>query len=74
MLLLTRRQGENIVIGTDIVLRVLSVKEHTGEVSLQVEAAAGVMARFEAGRVEKEKPTGPVVTHKRRWRALVPKG
>lgn len=40
MLLLTRRRGENIVIGDEIQIQVLSVSEAAGEVCIQIEAPA----------------------------------
>ncbi|WP_162881161.1 carbon storage regulator, partial [Pseudomonas coronafaciens] len=38
MLLLTRREGENIMIGDGIQIQVLSVSEDTGDVRIQIEA------------------------------------
>ncbi|UXZ97252.1 carbon storage regulator [Pseudomonas phytophila] len=38
MLILTRRQGESIVINDEIQFQVLSVSEATGDVRIQIEA------------------------------------
>ncbi|KPZ03427.1 hypothetical protein ALO43_200092 [Pseudomonas tremae] len=72
MLLLTRREGENIMIGDGIQIQVLSVSEDTGAVRIQIEAPDAVEAqsRNVDNEVTDGKP-GPVITHKRRWRSLV---
>ncbi len=72
MLLLTRREGENIMIGDGIQIQVLSVSEETGDVRIQIEAPDAVEAqsRNVDNEVTDRKP-GPVITHKRRWRSLV---
>ncbi|AVB13119.1 MULTISPECIES: carbon storage regulator [Pseudomonas syringae group] len=72
MLLLTRREGENIMIGDGIQIQVLSVSEDTGDVRIQIEAPDVVEAqgRTVGNEVADHKP-GPVITHKRRWRSLV---
>ncbi|EPM73626.1 hypothetical protein A584_00360 [Pseudomonas syringae pv. theae ICMP 3923] len=71
MLLLTRREGENIMIGEGIQIQVLSVSEDTGDVRIQIEALDVVKAqnRNVDNEVTDGKP-GPVITHKRRWRSL----
>ncbi|KPZ05022.1 MULTISPECIES: carbon storage regulator [Pseudomonas syringae group] len=63
MLLLTRREGENIMIGDAIQFQVLSVSE--GAVRIQIEAPDFVEVREVSDRKH-----GPAITHKRR-RSLV---
>ncbi|RMO09607.1 Carbon storage regulator-related protein [Pseudomonas coronafaciens pv. zizaniae] len=70
MLLLTRREGENIMIGDKIQIQVLSVSEDAEEVCIQIEAPNVVAAqcRDVDSEVTDRKPS-PVITHKRRWRS-----
>ncbi|WP_117182352.1 carbon storage regulator [Pseudomonas amygdali] len=63
MLLLTRREGENIKIGDAIQVQVLSVSE--GAVRIQIDAPDFVEVREVSDRKQ-----GPNITHKRR-RSLV---
>ncbi|EFW77435.1 carbon storage regulator [Pseudomonas savastanoi] len=72
MLLLTRREGENIMIGDGIQIQVLSVSEDTGDVHIQIEAPNVVEAqsRNVGNEVTDRKPS-LVIIHKRRWRSLV---
>lgn len=74
MLLLTRRQGENILIGNEILIHVLSVSEADGDVHLQIEAPD--LFAVQCVDVESDvsaRKANPVITHKRRWRSLVTK-
>ncbi|KOP50826.1 carbon storage regulator CsrA [Pseudomonas coronafaciens pv. porri] len=74
MLLLTRREGENIMIGNGIQIHVLSVSEDTGDVRIQIEAPDIVEAQSRnVGNEATDHKPGPVITHKRRWRPLVAK-
>ncbi|WP_117216505.1 carbon storage regulator [Pseudomonas coronafaciens] len=59
MLLLTRREGENIRIGDAIQVQVLSVSE--GAVRIQIDAPDFVEVREVSDRKQ-----GPTITHKRR--------
>ncbi|WP_081591731.1 carbon storage regulator, partial [Pseudomonas avellanae] len=72
MLFLTRREGENIMIGDGIHIQVLSVSEDAGNVRIQIEAPdfVAVQCRDVDSEMTDRKP-GPVITHKRRWRSLV---
>ncbi|EGH16715.1 carbon storage regulator-related protein, partial [Pseudomonas savastanoi pv. glycinea str. race 4] len=45
MLVLTRREGENIMIGDGIQIQVLSVSEETGDLRIQIEAPDVVEAQ-----------------------------
>lgn len=74
MLLMTRRQGESIVIGDEIQIQVLSVSEATGDVRIQIEAP--VLLPVQCVDVESDmtaRRSNPVITHKRRWRSMVTK-
>lgn len=71
MLLLTRREGEAIVIADEIKIQVISVSEHAGSVRIRIEAPDTVSVH--SADVESDAPVrkaGPVITHKRRRRAL----
>lgn len=72
MLLLTRRQGESIMIGDGIRVRVFTVSEATGELQIQIDAPDFVAISGEVIDSESpERQAVPVITHKRRWRALL---
>jgi carbon storage regulator len=74
MLLLTRRQGENIVIGDNIQIQVLSVSEAAGDVRIQIEAPDLRVVQCVDGDTNVTARMGsPVITHKRRWRSMVTK-
>ncbi|POP75155.1 carbon storage regulator [Pseudomonas amygdali pv. morsprunorum] len=72
MLLLTRREGEAIVIADEIKVQVISVSQHAGSVRIKIEAPDAVPVH--SAGVESDAPAckaGPVIRHKRRRRALV---
>ncbi|AKF48818.1 carbon storage regulator, CsrA (plasmid) [Pseudomonas syringae pv. syringae HS191] len=74
MLLLTRRQGENIVIGDEIQIQVLSVSEAAGDVRIQIEAPdLFVVQCVDVDRDVTARRASPVITYKRRWRSIVTK-
>ncbi|KOP53050.1 MULTISPECIES: carbon storage regulator [Pseudomonas syringae group] len=74
MLLLTRREGENIMIGDEIQIQVLSVSEDAEEICIQIEAPniVAVQCRDVDSEVNDRK-LSPVITHKRRWRSSLTK-
>jgi carbon storage regulator len=72
MLLLTRRQGESIMIGDGIRVRVMTVSDATDEVQIQIDAPDFVA--IPSGVTDSEssdRRAVPIITHKRRWRALL---
>lgn len=74
MLILTRRQGENLVIGDEVQIHVLSVSAVTGDVRIQIEAPE--LLPVQCVDVDSDLITrrdNPVITHKRRWRSMVTK-
>lgn len=74
MLLLTRRQGESIVIGDEIQIQVLSVSEATGDVHIQIEAPELIaVQRVDVDIDVTVRRDNPVITQKRRWRSMVTK-
>ncbi|MFP3852389.1 carbon storage regulator [Pseudomonas sp. W5-01] len=74
MLLLTRRQGESIVIGDKIQIQVLSVSEAAGDVRIQIEAPdLRVVQGVDVDTNVDARMASPVITHKRRWRSMVTK-
>ncbi|RMM92267.1 hypothetical protein ALQ43_101201 [Pseudomonas savastanoi pv. glycinea] len=75
MLVLTRRKGENIMIGDGIQIQVLSVSEETGDLRIQIEAPDVVEAQSRnVGNEVTDRKPGPVIIHKRRWRSLETQG
>ena len=74
MLLLNRRQGEKIVIGDEIQIRVLSVSEAAGGVRIQIEAPdIFVVQCVDVDSDVTARRASPVITHKRRWRSMITK-
>ncbi|MCD5972326.1 carbon storage regulator [Pseudomonas quasicaspiana] len=74
MLILTRRQGENIVIGDEIQIQVLSVSEATGDVRVQIDAPD--LLAVQCVDVDSDmtaRRDNPVITHKRRRRSILTK-
>ncbi|KPY21640.1 Carbon storage regulator related [Pseudomonas savastanoi pv. glycinea] len=74
MLVLTRREGENIMIEGGIEIQVLVVSEFDQIVRIGIEApkVAIVQCRDIDRKVTEHKPR-PVIIHKCRWRSLVKK-
>ncbi|POP68569.1 carbon storage regulator [Pseudomonas syringae pv. pisi] len=74
MLVLTRREGENILIEDGIQIQVLAISEFDQIVRIGIEApnVAIVQCRDIDRKVTKHKPR-PVIIHKCRWRSLVKK-
>ncbi|MCF5382000.1 carbon storage regulator [Pseudomonas syringae] len=74
MLLLTRREGESIIIGDGIQIQVLSVSEVTGEVTLSIDAPVIVAVQcIDLSSEATGCKAAPVITNKRRWRSLLTK-
>jgi carbon storage regulator CsrA len=74
MLLLTRRQGENIVIGDKIQIQVLSVSEAAGDVRIQIEAPDLLAVQcVDSDSAVTSRRASPVITQKRRWRSMLTK-
>ncbi|AKT29481.1 carbon storage regulator [Pseudomonas syringae pv. actinidiae] len=74
MLLLTRREGENILIGDEIQIHVLKVSKDTGDVRIQIEAPDFVTVQCKDVDSEvTDLKRGTVITHKLRRRSLVTK-
>ncbi|RMR22609.1 hypothetical protein ALP91_200251 [Pseudomonas savastanoi pv. glycinea] len=74
MLVLTRREGENILIEDGIQIQVLAISEFDQIVRIGIEApkVAIVQCRDIDRKVTEHKPR-PVIIHKCRWRSLVKK-
>ena len=74
MLLLTRRQGENILIGDEIQIRVLRVSGAAGDVRIQIEAPdLFVVQCVNVDSDMTARRASPVIIHKRRWRSMITK-
>lgn len=74
MLLLTRRQGEKIVIGDKIQIQVLSVSEAAGDVRIQIEAPDLLAVQcVHSDSAVTSRSASPVITQKRRWRSMLTK-
>lgn len=73
MLVLSRRSGEAVIIGDEIHMKVVAVDEASGYATIGIDAPLAVEVHREEvyNRINDRKP-GVVVTHKRRFRALVP--
>lgn len=73
MLVLTRRSGETLRIGDEIEVRVVAVDEGQGQVRIGIAAPVAVeVHREEVYNRINERPQGVVITHKRRFRDLLP--
>ncbi|KAA8686768.1 carbon storage regulator [Pseudomonas caricapapayae] len=71
MLLLTRREGENIIIGDDIQIQILSVSKDPENVRILVEAPDVVAVQCsDVGSQVTDRKQGPVVTHKQARRVI----
>ncbi|KPX50403.1 hypothetical protein ALO68_200116 [Pseudomonas syringae pv. helianthi] len=71
MLLLTRREGENIVIGDDIQIQILSVSKDPENVRILVEAPDVVAVQCsDVGSQVTDYKQGPGVTHKQVRRVI----
>lgn len=65
MLVLSRRLGESLRIGDDVVIEVLNADERQGEATIKITAPKSVRVRL--GEDHKQ---GVVITHKRRSRLV----
>ncbi|GKQ32316.1 carbon storage regulator [Pseudomonas syringae pv. theae] len=71
MLLLTRREGENIIIGDEIQIQILSVSKDAEHVRIGVESSDVLAVQCsDVGSEVTDRKLDPVITHKQARRVI----